>query len=164
MNGRVRTSARTCARACLRLHVHCQRARIRTKIRSTRVDLITPYFCTCEVPQYSINKGKQGRARSLTSAIEIFMYLCINSLCISVSTSLSDYVRLVLHFSVCTSQCVTACWAGMASYNINIFFKCGDPALRRPVAALRITLKKILYFATGSFAKRSTQTTQGFDH
>ena len=65
VNGRARTSGRTCARTCVRLHFHWPRARARTKIRSTGVDLISvrakrystksilkrqgrrPYFRTC---------------------------------------------------------------------------------------------------------------------
>ena len=41
VDGRVRTSGRTCERTYVRWHVHSSCARARTKIRSTRVDLIS---------------------------------------------------------------------------------------------------------------------------
>ena len=64
----MRTSGRTCARTCVRLHVHWPRARARTKIRSTGVDLIS-----VRAKRYNTKSTlkRQGRAKIRSTPSEV---------------------------------------------------------------------------------------------
>ena len=75
VNGRVRTSGRTCALTCVRLHVHWPRARARTKIRSTGVDLISDISVRAKRYNTKSILRRQGRAKIRSTQVDpIFVH------------------------------------------------------------------------------------------